>query len=241
MVDGDDWVNTENMPLYIKFLEKNDVDMLVTNYCLVDNDTEEEVPQHLDNVEYGKILDFKDVCKNLKLEMHNITYKTAILQDNDIKLDNCFYTDTEYLLFPIPFISSVAFLDTIIYMYRVSLSTQSMSIESLQKNIKMHELVLNHHIENYQRNKNKMEDEKANYMANRISEMLGTHLSILLSYKPEKKHRQAIQDMIKNTKEKSLDIYNKFKNKRTVKLLESTNYVTYRLVSILHRKKVGAK
>ena len=50
MVDGDDWVNTENMPLYIKFLEKNDVDMLVTNYCLVDNDTEEEAPQHLDNV-----------------------------------------------------------------------------------------------------------------------------------------------------------------------------------------------
>jgi len=240
MVDGDDWVNTNNMPEYIKFLEENDVDMLITNYALVDNDTQEEVPQKIQNVEYRKVFEFKDVCKGLNLEMHNITYKTEILRKNNITLDNCFYTDTEYLLFPLPYIETVAFLDLIIYMYRVSLSTQSMSIQSLQKNVKMHELVLNHHIENYEKCKDKMEKEKAKYMAKRISEMMGTQLSIWLSYKPEKKYKQEIQNMIKNLKKESLDIYNEFKTKKTVKLLENTKYVTYRIVSMLHRKKVGA-
>ena len=240
MVDGDDWVNTENLPEYIKFLEENDVDMLITNYCLVDNDTEEEVPQRLENVQFNQVLEFKDVCKDLTLEMHNITYKTKILQENNIVLDNCFYTDTEYLLFPIPYVKTVAFLDLIIYMYRVSLATQSMSIQSLQKNVDMHELVLKHHIENYEKCKENMEGPKAKYMAKRISEMMGTQLSIWLSYKPEKKYKQEIQNMIKNIKEESKDIYNEFKLKKTVKLLEKTKYVTYRMISVLHRRKVGA-
>ena len=214
--------------------------MLITNYCLVDNDTEEEVPQRLENVQFNQVLEFKDVCKDLTLEMHNITYKTKILQENNIVLDNCFYTDTEYLLFPIPYVKTVAFLDLIIYMYRVSLATQSMSIQSLQKNVDMHELVLKHHIENYEKCKENMEGPKAKYMAKRISEMMGTQLSIWLSYKPEKKYKQEIQNMIKNIKEESKDIYNEFKLKKTVKLLEKTKYVTYRMISVLHRRKVGA-
>lgn len=216
------------------------MDMLITNYCLVDNDTEEEVPQKIENVEFNKVLEFKDVCKDLTLEMHNITYKTEILKENNIILDNCFYTDTEYLLFPIPYVKTVAFLDLIIYMYRVSLATQSMSIQSLQKNVDMHELVLKHHIENYEKCKENMEGPKAKYMAKRISEMMGTQLSIWLSYKPEKKYKQEIQNMIKNIKEESKDIYNEFKLKKTVKLLEKTKYVTYRMISVLHRRKVGA-
>lgn len=240
MVDGDDWVKTENMPQYIEFLENNDMDMIITNYCLVDNDTGEEVPKHLENVEFGKKLDFKDVCNDLSLEMHNVTYKTKILQENNITLDNGFYTDTEYLLFPVPFVNTVAFLDMDIYMYRVSLSTQSMSIPSMQKNVKMHELVLNNLMSYYEKHKEKMGTERANYMSKRISEMLGTQLSIWLSFKPEKKYKKEIIDMTNNAKEKSMDIYNKFKTKKTVRLLENTKYITYKMVSILHRKKVGA-
>ena len=32
MVDGDDWVKTENLKLYIDYLENSEADMVVTNY-----------------------------------------------------------------------------------------------------------------------------------------------------------------------------------------------------------------
>ena len=189
MVDGDDWVKTENLTNYIEFLDKNDVDVVVTNYNLVDNDTKEEVGKTILDVEYNKIMNFTDVCDNLSLDMHNVTYKTEILKENNILLDNCFYTDMEYLLLPVPFINTIAFLDIVIYMYRVSLATQSMNMSSMQRNIKMHEIVLNRLINYYEENKELMKDKKSKYMCNRITIMVGMQLSILLSYKPEKKYK----------------------------------------------------
>lgn len=151
MVDGDDWVKTENMKEYIEFLEKNDVDMVVTNFSLVDNETYKEISQKFNfNVNYNEILNFEEVCSELKLQMHNITYKTAILKENGLKLDNCFYTDVEYIILPVEFIKTVAFINKIIYMYRVSLSTQSTSMASMKRNIEMHNLVLNRLIDTYE-------------------------------------------------------------------------------------------
>ena len=39
MVDGDDWVNTKDMPAYLDYLETHDTDMVCTSFCCVDNDT----------------------------------------------------------------------------------------------------------------------------------------------------------------------------------------------------------
>ena len=58
-------------------------------------------------------------------------------------LDNGFYTDVEYLILPFPYVKTVAFLDLNLYMYRLSLEGQSVSLESMQKNRAMHEIVLN--------------------------------------------------------------------------------------------------
>ena len=74
---------------------------------------------------------FSSVCDQLTVAMHNVTYRTDILQKNNIHLDNCFYTDAGYLLYPIPYVKTVTVAPQTIYMYRVSLSTQSMNINSL--------------------------------------------------------------------------------------------------------------
>ena len=39
MVDGDDWVNTSEMPAFLDYLESHDTDMVCTSYCCVDHET----------------------------------------------------------------------------------------------------------------------------------------------------------------------------------------------------------
>ena len=143
MVDGDDWVNTAQMGAFLDILEKTNADMVCADHCCVDHETGQKKEEKT-NVAPCMDVPFSSVCDQLTVAMHNVTYRTDILQKNNIHLDNCFYTDAEYLLYPIPYVKTVTVAPQTIYMYRVSLSTQSMNINSLQRNCAMHELVLGH-------------------------------------------------------------------------------------------------
>lgn len=238
MVDGDDWVDTANLKEYIQFLKNNDVDIVVTNYTTVDNETGEEVEKKIEKIPKNEILDFNSECKDLYLEMHSVTFKTEILKNNNIILDNCFYTDLEYLLLPTRFLRTISFLDLNIYMYRVSLATQSMSFKSMQRNIKMHEKVLKRLIKEYEEIKGKdFEPERLNYMSRRIGDMAGTHMAILLSFDYSKQYKQELKDLFKYILENSKDIYSKFIQKKTAKILKMSNFSTYFIIAKLFKIK----
>lgn len=241
MVDGDDWVNTGDLKKLVLFLEKQDVDMICTHYCCVDHETGEKELRRLETVDYNRILNFKEICGNLSLEMHNVIFRTQILQDNKITLDNGFYTDVEYLLLPTPYIESIVFLDLTIYMYRVSLSTQSMNIHSLQKNVLGHRKVFERLIDEYKKynNKYKMTASVRSYLVKRIVAMGGTQLSIYLSFSDAKKYKMETKEMMNELKQSCGEIYHSLKSLKTYKILEYSNYMLYPLISYLHRKKLG--
>ena len=142
MVDGDDWVETSNLNILVKKLKKIEADMVITNYETYDDSAKKIIGSTKFQIETEKELEFKEICKNLSLDMHNVIYKTSILKDNNIVLDNGFYTDMEYLLLPIPFVKKVVYYDMNIYVYRIAREGQSVSLPSMQRNINMHHLVL---------------------------------------------------------------------------------------------------
>ena len=238
MVDADDWVDTKNLKEYIEFLKKHDADMIVTNYTLVDNETNEETRKVFSKKETNTVLDFNENCNDVEFEMHNVTYKTEILKNNNIILDNGFYTDVEYLLLPFPFVKTIAYLDTNIYMYRVSLSTQSVSTSSKQKNIAMHETVLKRLINYYEETKKsgRVGNNVLNYMLDRISIMAVSHLLILLSFEPNKSRKKEIKELFSYLKSTSIDIYKKFSVPKKVKALAISNFMLYKMVSNKYRK-----
>ena len=236
MIDGDDWVKSDEMDSYIDFLEKHEIDMVVTNFIKVDDKTGQQELQQLNfNFDYNKEYHFDDICNDLELNMHNITYKTSLIKNN-LKLDNCFYTDTEYLLFPMKDITTVAFLKNYIYMYRVSLDSQSVNINSLQKHCDMHETVLSRLINFYKMNSNGFSESRKKYIATRIAAMVGTQLYIYLSYNTSDEYKLKIKKMLKELKEDNKDIYNIIAKKKTVKLLKISNYAMYGFVSNKIRK-----
>lgn len=233
MVDSDDWVVSENLEKLVEFLLDTDVDSVFTGCVMYDNDTGETMPNVKNEMEYGKVFDIQCISeKSYDIEMHNMLYKTSILKENNILLDNCFYTDVEYLLMPLPFVKNIVFLNLDIYMYRVSLSTQSMSFSSLQRNIGMHEKVLNNMLKYY-------DMFGGDFILKRVTKMCGTHLSILLSFKPSKEKKEELKKFFESVQKSQKEIYQEFSKFRTVKILINSKYILYYLVSGLHRKKMG--
>ena len=182
-----------------------------------------------------KEYNFDDICSGLELNMHNITYKTSLIK-NSLKLDNCFYTDTQYVLFPMKDIKTVVFLENYIYMYRVSLDTQSVNINSLQKHCDMHELVLASLIKFYKENYSVFNETRKKYVAERIAKMVGTQLYIYLSYNPSNEYKLKIKKMLNELKVNNNDIYNIISKKKTVKLLKLSKYALYKFISSKVRK-----
>lgn len=241
MVDGDDWVNANEMEAYLTYLEEHDTDMVCTSYCCVDHETGEKRLEMLKTDMMDREIQFEQVAKDLFLAMHNVTYKTSILKENGIRLDNGFYTDLEYLLFPTPYIHTVAFLRQTIYMYRVSLSTQSMSIKSLQKNVQMHRNVLEHLLREYEAYHMSAHWNASigSYYCKRIAATVGTQLSIYLSFKDTKTYKKITKAMVEELKREHNTVYREIMKLKTFQVLVYTGFFSYGLVSSMHRKKLG--
>lgn len=243
MVDGDDWVNKADMNRYIEFLEHNDVDVVYTDYCLVDNDTGEEVPQHLNFDKKNEILPYDEACGKLDVVMHNVTYKTSILKEHGFVMDNGFYTDIEYLLYPVKHLQTICVLDCMIYMYRVALATQSVNINSFIRNKHMHKAVVEHVTEDYVAAlaAGLLTPAKKKMIQSRIHMICGTQLSIILGQKASKETLQQLKDFETWLKGQDAELYRMFTEYRTMKVLKGTGYASFGLVSWLHRKKEGIK
>lgn len=241
MVDGDDWVNTNEMEAYLTYLEEHDTDMVCTSYCCVDHETGEKRLEMLKTYMMDREIQFEQVAKDLFLAMHNVTYKTSILKENGIRLDNGFYTDLEYLLFPTPYIHTVAFLSQTIYMYRVSLSIQSMNINSLQKNVQMHRNVLEHLLREYEAYHMSAHWNASigSYYCKRIAATVGTQLSIYLSFKDTKTYKKITKAMVEELKREHDTVYREIMKLKTFQVLVYTGFSSYGLVSSMHRKKLG--
>ena len=157
VVDGDDWVDKTGFVHLVRHMEQTDADMILSNYYWVDHDTgrqKAEVEEICQGISYGKIYPFEEIADKIFMKMHAISFKTEILREQPERLDeHCFYVDTEYMLFPLPFVKTVSAVPDFVYQYRIGLTGQSMSAEKLQKQCGQHERVLHRLLKFYKSHK----------------------------------------------------------------------------------------
>lgn len=236
MIDGDDWVESENLDRLINKLKEFDVDMAITNYETYSDATKKIIDKTKYLIEENKQHEIEKICVKNNFQMHNILYKTSILKENEIVLDNGFYTDMEYLLLPIPFVKKVAYFDLDIYVYRIAREGQSVSLPSMQKNIDMHRLVLDRLIAYYEENKNMLSENVSNYMLRKICDMADAELSTLLTFDINQKQIEKIKEYFQYI-EKYNDLYTVFKKGKKEKILLGSNFKLVRMVSKIVLKK----
>lgn len=182
VVDCDDWVDTDELVKLIDFLEKNDVDIVSNSYNQVNMLTgfSEKIGNY--GYEFGKIYNFDDIDINdMYLSIHSTTYKTSILKENNIKLqEKTFYVDVEYQLLPIPYIKTIAFLDNCVYKYMVGNVNQSINIENFVKRYDDHNRVV-HRILEFLKDATFTKNQKE-YVYGVFEKVLYTHYSLSSVY-----------------------------------------------------------
>ena len=135
VVDGDDWVETENLVKFIDYLVDCNFDAVLTPYYEVNqskNFKKKLSNLPLDEGEYN----FNEIVHKLKqFTIHTTTVKANILKNLPQKFtEKCFYDDFEFDMFIVPYIQNIGVFDQPIYDYLVGQKNQSVSKSAALKN-----------------------------------------------------------------------------------------------------------
>lgn len=250
VVDGDDWVNTKDFCTLVANLKNCDADYVVTNYFEVNDvtgeKTEKNFPQLLEkDAGQGEYWQFAQVAEKTQLPMHALVIRTNILKENKIRLDeHCFYVDVEYILYPLPYVETVAYFDLYVYMYRLALQTQSVSIQGYQKHIQNHIDVIMHLSEFAMKYRKTIQDKdqaKLAYIEKRLAQMVGDQISIFMSYSVKdqdvKKKFMDFDAELKRVNPYIYDLSNE--ESGTLKLLRKVNFKGYEMIMKSGQKRNG--
>ncbi|MCD8043658.1 MAG: glycosyltransferase family 2 protein [Tannerellaceae bacterium] len=201
-LDADDSFDSEVFVQYIEKMKETDCDLVITNYSFNNPISGKLFDCLFRGVEYNKVYDFENFIihrdlGNKVIAMHGITYKTEILQKNKFRLSYCYYSDLEYIIYPLQYVKTIVFYDLVVYKYLIDRNGQSVSDEGLATHYKEHEYIvkklLNYCI-------SELNDCKIAYRVNtkyKAMRLLNTHFSILyrILYKKDKtKAEKEIQD-----------------------------------------------
>ncbi len=151
VVDGDDWVDTEEFVKFVHKLEDIDADVVFTPYNEVHITDNSIIRRAVSGVDFGKIynIDEQLVAIGDCYQMHSVTFRTQLIKDKLAITEKCFYVDQEYILLPLKSARTICYLDNTIYQYRLGDTNQSVSIASKQKNRSMHKKVLDRLMSEY--------------------------------------------------------------------------------------------
>lgn len=144
VVDADDWVDTKKLIKLVDELEKCDSDIVSNAYHTVDMVTGWSEALNNYNVEYGREYSLDELnMKDIYISIHAATYKTKLLQDNNIKLqEKTFYVDVEYQLLPFPYVNTITFYDDFVYKYMIGNVNQSVNVENFVNRYNDHNRVV---------------------------------------------------------------------------------------------------
>lgn len=240
VIDGDDTVETDSLEKFIRFLKKDvNVDMIIAPYYkeyIMDGKKQIEGIQ---KVETGKEFVFDDICKKIGyVPLHEIVYRTELLQKHEIKMqENCYYEDTEYNLYPIPYVRSLIYFDQPIYVYRIGVEGQSININSVIKNRKMlFKIVKNLCIFYEEKCRYNISGPKNKYIINAICEVAANAYAVYLKMPYGKKAKEMIPKFDKKLMQWSPKVYAAIDSK-AIHLLRKDSFIIYTLAYFLFKLK----
>lgn len=203
IIDGDDWVNSEDMKKLIDILEKETSDIIVTDYCEDRADENNLIPKRIyEFMKHGKQYKFDDLCYDgygfteWGPILATANFKNEILKNSFTLTEKCFYIDMEFDAYSIEKAETITYYPLDIYRYFIGRVDQSISKESYIKNFKQHEKVLFNLINYYI--KSNISNRKKTYILNKlIFPMLIAHYTILIQFLNSRKEYNLFEKKLK--------------------------------------------
>lgn len=247
VVDADDWVGEKAFCDLVRTLKTSNADVVYSGFLWTyDNgetdktkfQTKAEITIPFEGVEYQKTYSFDSIADKLYMKMHNMTIKTEILRENQIHIDeHCYYVDTEYITYPIPYVKTICFVDGFVYYYRLGRAGQSVGLEKMQKNEENYNKVITSLLKFYKELGNEVpcNREKKEYIAGIIARVIAGKVKIMLSFPASGKKKKELLSFEQKIRHDYPDIYCRNQNK-ALSLLRKSRYLLYYPASMMVRR-----
>lgn len=234
-LDGDDWFDNQGLVEHIKLLKKISVDMILTpNIKYFETTMKKIIRDNCENYAEG-MYNFNEINFRNNINMHSITYRTSLLRNEKIFItENCFYTDTEFVIKPLQFVNSIYISHVPLYMYRIGVEGQSISVQGLIKHIDDHYKVLYNIIDTLDNSKeNNISNSQINLIEKRVVTEIANHITYLLLFPVNSYNKEKIKHFVKEIDRDYNDLLKQAINQsRVVKVLIIYKYIFY---SFLHK------
>ena len=198
-----------------------------------------EFTEPFTGVEYHKVYDFESIADRCYVKMHNMTIRTDILREHQIHIDeHCYYVDMEYILYPIPYLETIAFLPEFLYQYQIGRQGQSMDPAKMQRNAAQYDHVLASIFAYYDAHCRDIEQpNKKKYIDRLISRFYASRIKILLSMPDAAKRKSEFMMMEQTLKGDYRDVYDANLNS-AIRILRRSGYLFYGAAVVAMKKKL---
>ena len=214
VLDSDDWFDTMNFERFLHDLEHCDEDLVLTPYTQEYTFSGAKFEYKYEQFEHDEVYTWDDMEfteATMYFTMASSSYKTELLRKCGLHLyEKSFYVDMQYNVYPIPYLKTVRFLDYEIYRYFIGRPNQSMSQESLTRNLPQHERVLKFIVDYYVEKKSICSENQVNYIALIFYFMYYSHIDIVCQkLKKRFKAYKTIKRFDRDLKKTAPDLYKK--------------------------------
>lgn len=228
-LDGDDWYQTEHLEELIHQLETVDADCVYTPYMKVYEENGQQCLEQISGLKDG-VLSVEDFVATAGLtQMHALAFRTQLLREYNVTiLEHCFYTDQEYIIYPLMYAKTVFAFDKYIYCYRLGLAGQSVSLEGWRKHIADHERVIKQLMRCYDACSGCLPRVK-DAIQYRICMLLNDHYQLYMVLGDKKAEMKAIDAYVRKNHPAIFERITKMEGKR-IKLLRLSGFALYPLI-----------
>lgn len=235
VIDGDDWVIPENLEKMIRQLQDCRADMVVHPYVTYHVCTKRKKVIRC-AARQGQGLPFGQAAGWLhNVAIQAVTYRTGLLRENGIRVrEHCFYEDTQYNIYPVPYVDVVSIFDDPVVVYRIGTGSQSIHPREAFKNRKMHRKVVEDCMRFYEKRCKELPEEKKTYIKKAIHTRIRSQYMIYLKNYMTAGQRKEIKAWDLRLKEMSAGFYRE-SNRFPVSLLRMDIQHTYPFLKLLYR------
>ena len=239
-LDGDDWVDPINFAYLVRCIKHIDADAVLSDIysCRPNGKIQKE---YFPALEDDTLYTFDQLVSTVQwMSYHTIVFRTELLRSAGFSLDeHCYYVDTEYVLFPIPFVHTVYYCKPPVYCYRQGRAAQSVSAKNRQKNIGHSVTVTRSLIHYYKKNRQLFSPAQKAFYMHGVSIHCSWHVMSLLLCPASDRIKRRLISYESNVRKHWPECYDEMtRNNRhapVIKALRKSGYALYRPVSLASR------
>lgn len=190
IVDGDDWIDSRQFSQLVEKIASGEIssDVISSNYHHINMETSACIEwKQQTEVSYFQEYTFEQLdTENVYFTLASSLFRLDILKEMNMPLqEHTFYVDVEYILFPVPYLHTVTFVDYYIYKYVQGNAEQSIHIPTMVNRYDHHERVMRSVI-SYSVSMQMSDAQHAYYYAI-LKRLLYSHYALCLVYDGDKK------------------------------------------------------